>query len=127
MLELSEQSLEQDTHVITVRGELDVGSAGPFTRALNAAVEARRCVVLDFADLTFIDSTGMMVLLGGLRRVERGGGCLVVACTNPTVLRIFALTGMDKTFSIETMRQRAIDLARDTIERRASESRGSGE
>jgi anti-anti-sigma factor len=57
-------------------------------------------LVLDMTDVTFIDSTGLSVLLNALRRITRAGGRLALVCTNPTVLRLFEITRLDSTFDI---------------------------
>jgi anti-anti-sigma factor len=62
-------------------------------------------------DLPFIDSSGMRLLLSALRLIHRQDGCLVVACANPTVLRLFAVTGMDKTFDVVPSREDAVAMA----------------
>ena len=47
-----------------------------------------------------------------LRIVGRRKGCLVFACANPTVLRLFAVTGMDQTFELAHSREAALEIAR---------------
>jgi anti-sigma B factor antagonist len=69
-------------------------------------------VVLDCAELTFIDSTGMGVILGALRILTRHGGHMAIACRNPTVLRLFAVTHMDETIPIAPTREGAVEAAR---------------
>jgi anti-sigma B factor antagonist len=52
------------------------------------------------------------VLLNALRRVVRQGGNLVIVCTNPTVLRLFDITGTAATFTVVDTRERALAAAR---------------
>ena len=57
-------------------------------------------MILDLTGVEFIDSTGLSVLLNGLRRVTRVRGAMVLAFANPTVLRLFEITKLDSTFDI---------------------------
>jgi anti-sigma B factor antagonist len=84
-------------------------------RLLAVAFDSEhRCVVLDGMELTFIDSSGMRLLLSALRAVGRRGGCLTVACANPTVLRLFAVTGMDQTLVIRPTPAEALEATRSS-------------
>jgi anti-sigma B factor antagonist len=102
-------------HVLVLEGELEVSTVGSVQRELIAAVETHGCVAMDGMGLTFIDSSGMRLLLSALRIVGRNSGCLVFACANPTVLRLFAVTGMDGTFEMTTSRDEAVKRAREQL------------
>jgi anti-sigma B factor antagonist len=98
---LSEHRVDDHTTVVTVGGEIHVSTAGEFRELLNATVAAGcTALVLDMTDVTFIDSTGLSVLLNALRRITRAGGRLALVCTNPTVLRLFEITRLDTTFGL---------------------------
>lgn len=56
----------------------------------------------------FIDSTGLSVLLNGLRLVTQMQGRMAVVCANPTVLRLFQITSLDDTFDIFDDRANAV-------------------
>jgi anti-sigma B factor antagonist len=111
-LDLVEESLEDGTHVIALRGELDVAGARAFKPLIMAAAERDDALVLDCSELTFIDSTGMGLILSALRALGRHGGALAIVCRNPTVLRLFAVTRMDETIPIAPTRQGALEAAR---------------
>jgi anti-sigma B factor antagonist len=107
--ELQEEALDERTHLITVTGEIHVSTAPEFSRRLNEAIESGKTqVVLDLSGVEFIDSTGLSVLLNGLRRVTRRGGRMALVCTNPTVLRLFVITRLDSTFKILGSREEAL-------------------
>ncbi|HEV2776413.1 MAG TPA: STAS domain-containing protein, partial [Solirubrobacteraceae bacterium] len=59
-------------------------------------------------DVEFIDSTGLSVMLNGLRLINQRRGRLALVCTNPTVLRLFQITKLDRTFDIFGDRAAAI-------------------
>lgn len=115
-LHLTEETLDAQTHVVALRGELDVATVPELDEALRRAIdEGRTAIVVDLLELTFLDSTGLMVLLNGLRRVMRQDGRLVLACTNPTVLRLLDVTGTSSTFTIVETREQAIEAARASV------------
>jgi anti-sigma B factor antagonist len=112
---LSEEDVDERTHLIAVAGEIHVSTAPEFSRLLSAAIgRGKTQVVLDLGEVEFIDSTGLSVLLNGLRRVTRVRGTMVLACANPTVLRLFEITKLDSTFEILADCDEAIERVRQT-------------
>jgi anti-sigma B factor antagonist len=76
MLDLKiDTEITEERVLLTVSGELDIASAPVLSEALDLAEESRPGhLVIDLADLTFMDSTGISVLVGARTRVcERGG------------------------------------------------------
>ena len=113
-LDVTQEDLDERTHVISLRGELDVSTVPALAEPLRKAIAAgKTAVAIDLSELTFLDSTGLMVLLNGLRRVIRQGGRLAIACTNPTVLRLFEITGTESTFTIVDSREAALAYVRE--------------
>jgi anti-sigma B factor antagonist len=99
--ELQEERAASGTHVITVRGEIHVSTAPRFSQRLQEAIDnGSRAIVLDLSGVEFIDSTGLSVLLNGLRRVNQLQGRMALVCANATVLRLFQITSLDETFDI---------------------------
>ncbi|HWC27142.1 MAG TPA: STAS domain-containing protein [Solirubrobacteraceae bacterium] len=107
--ELAEESASAGAHIIRVSGEIHVTTAPEFAQHLSAAIDSgKRDIVLDMTAVEFIDSTGLSVLLNGLRLVTQMHGRLALVCTNPTVLRLFQITNLDETFDIFDDRAKAI-------------------
>jgi anti-sigma B factor antagonist len=107
---INEQDLEGPNLVVQVDGEIHASTAPEFAERLHAAVEGGKTgIVLDLTGVEFIDSTGLSVLLSGLRKVTRVGGQMVIACANPTVLRLFEITKLDSTFEILASRDEAVE------------------
>jgi anti-sigma B factor antagonist len=99
--ELHQETAASGTHVMNVSGEIHVTTAPRFSQCLQEAIDdANSAIVLDLSGVEFIDSTGLSVLLNGLRRVNQLHGALAIVCTNPTVLRLFQITSLDETFDI---------------------------
>ena len=114
--ELSEEALDQQTHLVAVRGEIHVSTAPEFSERLNDAIaNGATGVVIDMTEVEFIDSTGLSVLLNALRRVTRNQGALALAVANPTVLRLFEITRLDSTFDIAGSRDDAVARVRAAL------------
>ena len=111
--QLVEEDVDARTQVIIVSGEIHVSTAPEFSRRLNAVIaRGKTGLVLDLTPTEFIDSTGLSVLLNGLRKVTRQRGRMALVCTNPTVLRLFEITRLDTTFDIHPTREAAIESVR---------------
>ena len=98
-----------EEYVVAVAGEVDMYSSPDLERAL-AAVAARggRRVVVDFTKTSFIDSTVLGVLVRELKRLDGEGGTLLVVSSDPRILRVFELTGLDGLFTFEPTLARAV-------------------
>ena len=108
-LEVSQHSLHGGVRLLALRGELDVATAPALRQALDAALDdTTPRLLVDLAEVTFIDSTALMTLLNALRRTVRRGGRLALVCANPTVLRLFEATRTDTTFAIFPSREEAV-------------------
>jgi anti-anti-sigma factor len=83
---------------IAVKGELDLAAAPDLLRRLDAAIEADPGgdVVVDLRSATFIDSTGLGVLVACRHRSVTAGGTLTVVHLAPNVRRVFEATGLDR-------------------------------
>jgi anti-sigma B factor antagonist len=92
---------EGDKTVIAVGGEIDVYTAPKLREQIVQLVEEHRYhLVVDMEDVEFLDSTGLGVLVGGLKRVRAHDGSLHLVCTQERILKIFRITGLTKVFPI---------------------------
>jgi anti-sigma B factor antagonist len=78
--------------VVALSGELDIFSAAPVTAGLAAAAAREPQVVVDLADLTFIDCSGITALIRGRKAAQHAGGELRLAAPRPRVLQVLTLT-----------------------------------
>lgn len=76
-------------------GELDIDSAPVLDEALRRAADAETPVTVDLRELTFMDSTGLHLLVDAATRLERSGGSLTLVRGRPEVQRVFEITGLD--------------------------------
>jgi anti-sigma B factor antagonist len=87
--------------VIEVGGEIDVYTAPKLRERLISLVESgSHELIVDMESVEFLDSTGLGVLVGGLKRVRAHDGWIDLVCTQSRILRIFRITGLNKVFSI---------------------------
>jgi anti-sigma B factor antagonist len=97
-LEVSERG---DWSVLTVGGEIDVATAPRLREQLIALVNDQRYrIVVDLDAVDFIDSTGLGVLIGALKRVRTHEGDLALVCSEPRILKVFEITGLLSVFAV---------------------------
>jgi anti-sigma B factor antagonist len=84
--------------VLTVTGEIDLATAPLLQRAFDELGQQDQLVV-DLSEVTFLDSTGIGVLING-RRDHAGDGALRIVSTQPSIAKLFALTGLTDVFPI---------------------------
>ncbi len=95
--------------VVEVGGEVDVYTAPRLREAVVTAIESGSTrMVIDVENVEFLDSTGVGVLVGALKKVRSGGGTLDIVCTQPRLLKIFDITGLDKVFGLHTSVSEAV-------------------
>ena len=97
-LELTEHVLDGHA-VVELRGELDLSSA-PALRERLLAIAAREpaSLILDLSGLTFMDSTGISVLVAAERRAHELGGTFSLVNPQKIVARVLHITGLDRHF-----------------------------
>ena len=94
--------------VLAVSGEVDVATAPRLReRLVDLVGEGNHRIVVDLENVDFLDSTGLGVLVGALKRVRTHDGDLALVCTQPRILKVFEITGLTKVFSIH----RSVDEA----------------
>lgn len=87
--------------VLAVKGEVDVYTAPRLREKLvELASQGRHRIVVDLEGVDFLDSTGLGVLVGGLKRLRSHEGDLELVCTQNRILKVFEITGLTKVFSI---------------------------
>jgi anti-sigma B factor antagonist len=92
---------ENGRTIIEVGGEIDVYTAPKLRECItNLVDEGQVDLVIDLEKVEFMDSTGLGVLVGGLKRVRTHEGSLELVCTQERLLKIFRITGLGKVFAI---------------------------
>ena len=97
---ISQHAIDPQSCVVCVEGELDLATAPRLKMALGEMLRAGFTqLVVDLAQVTFMDSTALGVLVGTERSLDVGAR-LAIVCTHPNVLRIFEFSGLDGSFAI---------------------------
>ena len=90
-----------DICALGLRGELDVETAPDLKAKMSEAIDAGRVkLVLDFQDVTYIDSTCLGTMVFALRRAKAHKGHIIMVCANNRVRRVFEITGLSEVFPI---------------------------
>ncbi len=96
-----ESSTNDGTAVLALRGEVDVYTAPKLKSSLIDLVdEGTYEIIVDLSEVDFIDSSGLGVLVGGLKRVKAREGSISLVCSQENILKIFRITGLNKVFPI---------------------------
>lgn len=99
-LEISSEITDEKA-IIRIEGEVDVSNASELRDALDTALaDGVKEVEADFAEVAYIDSTGIGVLVGAAHRAQERGSVLVVANPQKNVERVFTLLGVDKDLNV---------------------------
>jgi anti-sigma B factor antagonist len=97
--------------VLIAGGEIDYSASSELRERIDAHVQAGdQHLVLDLSAATFIDSTAIGVLVGGVAKLRGAGGSLAVVCTHEMVLNIFEITGLDRTVALHDSREQALSV-----------------
>lgn len=87
--------------VVVVGGEIDVYTAPKLRDKISELVaEGHHDLLIDMEGVDFLDSTGLGVLVGGLKKVRAEDGSMELICSQDRLLKIFRITGLAKVFTI---------------------------
>jgi anti-sigma B factor antagonist len=87
--------------IVAVEGEIDVYTAPKLRDKITELVgDGVYHLVIDMEGVAFLDSTGLGVLVGGLKKVRAHDGSLQIICSQERLLKIFRITGLAKVFTI---------------------------
>jgi anti-sigma B factor antagonist len=107
--DINTEDLGNGLYVISLSGEVDLYTAPEFKQELlDAIANGAKEVVVDFSNTTFIDSTTLGVLVGGVKRLRTNEGQLSLVCSDRNITKIFEITGLDRVFTIYQTREEAV-------------------
>jgi anti-sigma B factor antagonist len=107
--DIKTEQVSGDAYVISLAGEVDLYTAPEFKQQLLEVIgQGGKDVVVDFTNTTFIDSTTLGVLVGGVKRLRSNDGQLSLVCSDRNITKIFEITGLDRVFTIYPSREEAL-------------------
>ncbi|HEX4746438.1 MAG TPA: STAS domain-containing protein [Gaiellaceae bacterium] len=97
------------TALLAVSGDADLHSAPQLRESIRDAIdEGSTTLVLDLSETTFVDSTALGVLLGGMKRLREHDGRIRLVVPRPEVRRVFEITMLDRIFPLHETRDEAL-------------------
>ncbi|BBW95730.1 anti-sigma F factor antagonist [Geobacillus sp. FSL W8-0032] len=102
--------VKQDVLIVRLSGELDHHTAEALREQVTDVLENQgiRHIVLNLGQLTFMDSSGLGVILGRYKQIKNMGGQMVVCAVSPAVKRLFDMSGLFKIIRLEADEQFAL-------------------
>lgn len=90
-----------DRTIVEVTGEIDVYTAPALREELSSLIDAENTdLVVDLTQVSFMDSTGLGVLVGALKKVRTLGGDLQLIISQEKILKVFRITALTQVFTI---------------------------
>ncbi len=97
--QISEKHVSEKITILTLAGRLTAASASQLKDHIKRLVDANRSqILLDISALAFLDSSGLAVMVSGLKLARERGGWLKLAGAVPQVATVFKLTMLDRIF-----------------------------
>src|ERR671926_1883245 len=108
--DIKTEQVDGGVYVIALSGEVDLYTAPEFKQQLLDVIgKGAKEVIVDFSKTTFIDSTTLGVLVGGVKRLRPNDGQLSLVCSDRNLTKIFEITGLDRVFTIYPTRVDAVE------------------
>ncbi|HEY2717965.1 MAG TPA: STAS domain-containing protein [Solirubrobacterales bacterium] len=117
--EASTAALEDGIRIVSVRGELDLGTAPELEGPLAEAVGANQPLLIDLSQCEFIDSTGIAMIVRAWQQLADGDSAsqrVVICSDNEQVRRVLEITGLELSIPVHTSREEALAALRGSHE-----------
>jgi len=99
----------EDISLVEIEGEVDTYTSSKIKQDILKIVENNSKLIISLEKVKFIDSTGLGILIGILKKVKEKEGEMVIVSPNSYINQIFEITGLFKVFKIVENVQQAID------------------
>ncbi|AGA69811.1 anti-anti-sigma factor [Desulfitobacterium dichloroeliminans LMG P-21439] len=102
---LIDKKIERQTLLLHLRGELDMNTSESLRQAIDSEIERRgvRTVILNLEEISFIDSSGLGVILGRYKKLLPMGGKIIITRVPPHIYKIMELSGLPRIIQFEEM------------------------
>ncbi|NCO43211.1 MAG: anti-sigma B factor antagonist [Armatimonadetes bacterium CG_4_10_14_3_um_filter_66_18] len=113
-LSVEVQQLGPGTALMVLAGELELANCSRVRdAAISLLAQSTTRIVMDLSGLSFIDSSGVGVVIGTLKRARERQGAVALVCTDPTILRVFEITGLAQVLSLHATQEEANQALRE--------------
>lgn len=102
---------KEDVLLIRLKGELDHHTAENLRNKVSEVIEKNNIhhIILNLQELSFMDSSGLGVILGRYKQIQSQGGKMVVCSISPAVKRLFDMSGLFKIIQLVDDEQNALE------------------
>ncbi len=108
-IKIEARPLADFTQAIEVHGEIDVYTSPKVKEIITELIDKGNYnLIINLEGVRYIDSTGLGVLIGALKKVREKDGCINLVCNNPQIKKIFNITGLVKIFGIFKTEEEAL-------------------
>jgi anti-anti-sigma factor len=98
-----------DYAIVTAAGEIDIYTVTRLRECLFEIAASGRPLVVDFDQVSFIDSVGLAMLVGTANRAAEHGSSLQVACAPPKIRQLLRLAGLDRRIALPRTLDEALE------------------
>ncbi|MFO7614374.1 MAG: STAS domain-containing protein [Bacteroidales bacterium] len=99
---------QQQATIICINGRLDTSNYIQLENELMNLITPRSAILIDCTGLDYVSSSGLRVLLLGLKKAEKEGAALALSGLQPVILEIFKISAFDKIFRIYADKKEAL-------------------
>lgn len=115
-IKVNTRVLNEKAQAVEVQGEIDVYTSPRVKETINELIEKGHYqLVINLEGVRYIDSTGLGVLIGALKKVREHNGRILLVCTNPQIKKIFNITGLVKIFEIFKDEDEALQILANAV------------
>jgi len=99
-LEIKKELLD-DKYQVTPIGEIDIMSSEQLKKEIKIIIEKNKDIVINGEKIEYMDSTGLGVLIGLLKKTREKDNKIIIKNLKPNIYKLFNITGLTKVFEIE--------------------------
>ncbi|MBR7164050.1 MAG: anti-sigma F factor antagonist [Clostridia bacterium] len=95
-------TLNQRTLIVSLSGELDHHGAEQIRTLIERAITEKdvKNLIFDFSALSFMDSSGIGMIIGRYKLIKSIGGGVALVCTNPRMKKLVTMSGLSRLISV---------------------------
>lgn len=100
-LKVTPRRIDDGTQALDLEGEVDVYTAPKLRQEIMDQVDSGvKNLLVNLTKVEYLDSTGLGILIGGVKRLKEQGGSLKLVGPSARITRIFEITGLNKIFDV---------------------------